>query len=233
MNEPVRSVAVVIPVHDEEAHLSACLRSVLVAAARAPVPSMVVAVLDACTDASGDVAMHLLGPGNVVEIDERNVGRARRHGVAHALRILELPAAQVWVATTDADSLVPPTWLADQVTLADGGADAVAGTVEVIDWAEHPEGAPARFVRAYEGPMCLDDHTHVHGANLGVRASAYEAVGGFPGLASGEDHALWGALRRAGHALVATRRLPVVTSARRIARAPDGFAATLARLVDA
>jgi hypothetical protein len=70
-----------------------------------------------------------------------------------------------------------------------------------------------------------EHHPHVHGANLGVRADAYLAAGGFAAHPTGEDHALWRAL--ADRPRIATRRIPVVTSARRRARAPSGFAGFL------
>jgi SAM-dependent methyltransferase len=46
------------------------------------------------------------------------------------------PAA-IWLATTDADTVVPPGWLRRQLSYAGRGWDVVLGTVEVADWAEH------------------------------------------------------------------------------------------------
>ena len=69
-----------------------------------------------------------------------------------------------------------------------------------------------------------DGHLHVHGANLGMVAEAYVAAGGVPPLALAEDHALVAALRARGSRLVATGRIPVVTSGRRESRTVGGFA---------
>jgi hypothetical protein len=70
----------------------------------------------------------------------------------------------------------------------------------------------------------------VHGANLGFSAAAYLRAGGFPDVPTGEDHALVAALEAVGCRVLRTRALTVVTSARREARAPDGFSDYLAEL---
>jgi hypothetical protein len=73
-------------------------------------------------------------------------------------------------------------------------------------------------------------HPHVHGANLGMRGSAYLRAGGFRSLASAEDHALLAALASSGGRIISVTDIPVVTSSRRRGRAPDGFSHLLARL---
>lgn len=232
----MRRAAVIVPVHDEEDRLGACLASVLVAAERAGVATLVVVALDACTDGSAGVVA-AAGPSvTALELTARNVGIARRAAADLALRTAGVPADELWLATTDADTVVPPTWLADQLALADAGVEAVAGVVEVLDWAGHAPHVPERFLGRYRsaggGGGDAVGHPHVHGANLGVRGHAYLAAGGFPALACGEDVALWAALGRAGCTRMATRALTVSTSARTAARAPQGFAADLCELAD-
>ena len=75
-----------------------------------------------------------------------------------------------------------------------------------------------------------EGHGHVHGANLGVRADAYLAVGGFAPLAVHEDVGLVARLRDAGHPWVATDRCRVRTSGRTESRVDGGFATFLAGL---
>jgi hypothetical protein len=66
-------------------------------------------------------------------------------------------------------------------------------------------------------------HPHVHGANIGIRASAYLAAGGFRALATAEDHDLLAAVTRIGRPVLRAADITVQTSARRQARAPHGF----------
>jgi hypothetical protein len=70
----------------------------------------------------------------------------------------------------------------------------------------------------------------VHGANLGVRYSAYQAAGGFAPVATGEDIGLVRLLETLPGSLLATAHHPVVTSARLHSRAPDGVARDLRTL---
>ena len=177
----------------------------------------VVPVLDACSDDSGEVA-----PG-ALEVTARNVGTARAVGFAEVLRReAGRPAGELWLATTDADSTVPADWLAEQLRLARGGVEVVAGTVRVADWSEQPAAVRARFAATYGAPGA--GHVHVHGANLGLSAAAYLDAGGVPPLALAEDQALVDTLRARARRLVATGRIPVTTSARRESRTTGGFA---------
>jgi hypothetical protein len=70
----------------------------------------------------------------------------------------------------------------------------------------------------------------VHGANLGIRASAYLAAGGFRSLRTAEDHALVAAAASAGCPVLQAGDITVQTSARRQARAPGGFSHLLRTL---
>ena len=231
-------LGVVVPARDEAQLLPECLRALSRAAAHpdlAALPVLVVVVADRCTDATAEGARR--GGARVLEIAAGNVGEARHAGVLAVLGDATragVPRERVWLASTDADSRVPPDWLAGQVAGAVSGVDAVLGTVVVEDWTGHPPNAPAAFAAAYDswragGPGAV--HPHVHGANLGVRGSAYTAVGGFPPLVVSEDQALVGALLLSGRTVLRTPISPVATSARRVPRAPGGFGTDLDRLL--
>lgn len=201
---------VVVPAHDEQERLPACL-----AALRG---TPVVVVADACTDRTAEVARR--HGANVVEIAARNVGAARAAGVRALLR-----HGVSWVATTDADTLVPPGWLGSQLRYATRGWDAVVGTVEVTDWTGHPPRRIAAYARHY-----ARDAAPVHGANLGFTARAYVTSGGFPPVRTGEDRALVAAMTAAGHRVLHTPQVTVMTSARHRHRAPHGFGHLLTTL---
>jgi glycosyltransferase involved in cell wall biosynthesis len=224
----IRAVGVIVPAHDEQDLLPACLAA-LRRSARAlrGTPVHLVVVADACRDRTAQAARH--GGARVVVISAQNVGAARAAGAREVLRrTAHLDPADVWLTTTDADTLVPPCWLRQQVRYAGQGWDAVAGTIRVADWSGYQPGTRSLFRRHYDsgaGP-----HSHVHGANLGVRASAYLQADGFPAVRTAEDHALVAALTASGSRVLRTRALPVLTSARREARAPHGFGHYLAEL---
>jgi glycosyltransferase involved in cell wall biosynthesis len=218
---------VVVPAHDEEELLPACLAGLRSAAGAAGVPVRLLVVADACTDATAAVAA--AAGAEVLRIRARNVGAARAAGMARLLRRMGgTDPAATWLATTDADTVVPPGWLRRQLGYAAQGWDVVLGTVSVADWAGHPPHTPAVFEARYrfgDGP-----HPHVHGANLGIRASAYLAAGGFRPLRTAEDHALLAAATEAGCQVLRTGDITVETSARRHARAPRGFSHALRAL---
>ncbi|MCW2549277.1 MAG: hypothetical protein JWN96_3737, partial [Mycobacterium sp.] len=210
---------------NEEELLPACIAGLRAAAAAVEVPVEILVVLDACTDGSRLAA----GPAPTLAVDVRNVGQARREGFTQLL--LRRPAGiadgQTWLATTDADTIVPPDWLARMLAHAAAGWTVVAGTVRVTDWTGHSERAQTYWQSSYENH---DHHRHVHGANLGVRGDAYRLVGGMPAVALSEDVALVQALEAAGEPVYRAGDLPVVTSARRQGRADGGFAEYLREL---
>ncbi|WP_460466650.1 glycosyltransferase family 2 protein [Calidifontibacter terrae] len=224
----VRELFVVVPARDEEALLPACLQALQAAVAASPVRVTTVVVLDRCTDGSAEVVAEHPWVVPVVS-DAGQVGSARRIGVREAVRHAGIDDPdRCWLASTDADTLVPPDWLAIQVGFADAGNDAVLGTVV-------PDGGdldPRVLRRWHQRHTLQEGHPYVHGANLGVRLSAYCAAGGFPPIAVHEDVELVAALRRTGASVVATATMQVRTSARTLGRTPPAFAGYLRELED-
>ena len=242
----IAAIAVVIPARDEQRLIGACLDSLRHARNHPDVsglPVTVVVAADSCRDRTVSVARRHWA--DIVEVAARSAGATRALGTVRALDLVrarntELTDGQLWLAHTDADSRVPRNWLADQLAHATAGAHAVVGQVQVRDWSGHTATTAAHFMHHYfvhhydqqtqvaPAPAPGQSraqrlHPHVHGANLGVRADAYLAVGGFPQLAVGEDRALVTALEQARYRVLASAGAPVVTSARRDPRAPGGF----------
>jgi glycosyltransferase involved in cell wall biosynthesis len=223
------SVAVVVPARDEERDVAASIRSIRRSLDHAGVVDhRVVVVADRCRDRTASRARDAVGvQGRVVECDAGNVGAARAAGVAAALAGWGGDELRRWVASTDADTVVPHDWIERQLRHAAAGAHGVAGVVELLD-------APSSLERRFRSRYVLDgacDHPHVHGANLGVHVEWYRRVGGWSALCTGEDHDLWARLRDDGARLVGDPSLRVRTSARLRARAPDGFAGDLRALI--
>lgn len=213
-------IGVIIPAHNEEALLADCLSAVAQAAAHPLLgnePVHIVVVLDSCTDGSAAVANRF--DATVLTTDQRNVGHARHTGAAWLLQ-----QGARWLANTDADSLVPEDWLVEQIH---AGAEAVCGTVRVAVWDEHPAHVSQRYLELYQ--QC-EGHRHIHGANLGICARAYQRAGGFSHLVAHEDVTLVHALEALGARITWTARNSVCTSARKLARAPNGFSEYLNNL---
>lgn len=207
-------IGVLIPVHNEEQLLGACLETVLRAGqhcALAGEQVVALVVLDSCTDSSAEIARR--HPVVILEVAARNVGQARAAGAQY---LLELGVR--WIACTDGDSTVAEDWLVEQLAL---DADAVCGTVTPGQWDKNmPEQAQIRYQQHYQH---RDGHRHIHGANLGVSAAAYLRAGGFPPLACHEDVHLIHQLEMSGARIAWSCRPRVITSTRLKARAQGGF----------
>lgn len=216
-------IGVIVPAHDEEALLGQCLRSIQRAASDPLLRGeeiLVVVAADACTDATAQVAKR--HGCHVIELTARCVGKAR--SIAADVAIAQ---GARWIASTDADSMVPPNWLSAQLSHEHA---AVCGTVRLHHTAHLPSSLLRRYRERYH---FHDGHSHIHGANLGVSSKAYLRCGGFPHVTAHEDVGLIASLQEAD-ILIAWRANPCVyTSARMDARAPLGLSVYLCTLRNA
>lgn len=228
---PVRAVGVLLPARDEREHVQACLDAVLTALAGLP-PDLVTAlcvVVDRSRDGTGPAVRRMLArragaPGPALDVvpneGTATVGELRNFGATTLLRRLSpVSPERTWLLSTDADSTVPPDWALAHVRRADAGADAVAGGVELDGPGRLHDPPPTDAAPGRPRPK-----PPLYAANLGVRAAPFLRVGGFPAVASGEEHALLGRLRRGGYRLVTGADIVVRTSARLHGRATGGLA---------
>ena len=213
-------LAVVIPARNEQQLIGRCLDSVAVAAASSrALPRRtrvdVVVVADSCTDGTAAIARSFAGV-TVIETAVASVGAARRIGVAAVLAASAGRTDRLWIASTDADSVVPAHWLTAQTRLARRGAELMLGTVtpEFSDLSTEQQ-------RAWRARRTVGE---VHGANLGIRADRYVSVGGYAPLAEHEDVDLVARCVAAGVPPVATDDCDVTTSGRQVGRTPGGYA---------
>lgn len=225
----IDSVAVIVPAKDEQDEIRACLQSLIAArnmllgTACSPITVRIVVVLDDCRDATAEVVADFPGV-ETVTMWHGSVGAARRAGADYVLA--REVCNTLWLANTDADCQVPADWLVSMLAHARAGADLVLGTVR-------PEaGLPDALMRAWLAAHDLrDGHRHVHGANLGIRATCYTELGGWSPLASHEDVDLVARAEQSGQVMIRrTGGVMVTTSSRRLGRVPQGFASYLTDL---
>jgi len=219
----IGAVGVILPVHDEAELLPGALQALepAVDALSTSISSRVAIVLDDCGDDSSSIARCWAAEfgGLVLHQRCRNVGLARRTGsVALLAGWPEKDPAQIWLATTDADSRVPEDWLAAQLEAYSSGVDLWAGRVSI----DEESATIRRWTRHY-----ATERSPIHGANLGVSAAVYLQLGGFRGLPSGEDRDLLSRAAGEGFQIGHDFRAVVTTSSRRHGRAPRGFAGVL------
>jgi hypothetical protein len=236
------AVVVVVPAHDEEQTIAGTLRTVTDSLEHARHHRLVdrasiQVVAHRCQDRTAATARAAVGDLHHAQVtsDEssRTVGQVRDKAARRGLATLRSRADATWVLSTDADTHVGTTWVADILTTA--RRDRTVGVVGLADldhWAGNADGHTdyQLLLASKMRPGTLHAHDHVYGANLGVRADAYLDVGGFPDVRVGEDQALVDALTARGHRLSRTTEVRVVTSGRLRGRAPGGLADHLARL---
>lgn len=244
-----RPVLVAIPARNEAEELPDCLSS-LAAQHGKPVNSAVVCLND-CTDDSAGVirrlARDLPFPVHALEValppDRACAGLARRMAMERAAA---LAGAEGILLTTDADTRVPPDWVAANLAAIAGGADAVAGRAEIepvgalripahlhaIDASECAYAALLDEIRSLLDPDPADPwprHDEHCGASIAVTVAAYRRAGGMPAVTLAEDRAFFSRLRQIDARIRHAPEVRVVVSARLEGRAPGGMADTMRR----
>lgn len=175
---------------------------------------------------------------------DATAGGARRRAMQEAAARLRDGGGEGILLTTDADSIVGHSWFADNLAHIEAGADCVAGYIDA-EPAEILSHGPIFLARgrledtylrlvaeiyARCDPRAHDpwpNHRVSSGASLAVKLSAYEAVGGMPGKALGEDGAFTALLDQRGFKVRHALDVTVVTSCRLDGRATGGAADTM------
>lgn len=235
----IDTFAVGVPARDEAARVGATIDALAVAARRSPAPVHLVIAADRCRDGTERMARRALRGGRRAAFASVRVqatafgtaGGARQSACLGALRAATAGGGaleRVWIATSDADSTVPPQWFEHQHEWSVRGAHGVAGLIELatddgLDPATHH-----RWRALVDQAGTGTGHPHVHGANLAIRADLWLAAGGFPNRAVGEDNELWRRAGALGGHLVGSADSVVRTSARTVGRTPGGLARLLA-----
>ena len=177
----MKNIGVVIPAHNEEQQIEACLKALQQAQfylrqhVVSPPVIKILLVLDKCSDNTEyHVKHHAI---EYVCCDFGCVGKSRALGVQ---RLID--AGYEWIACTDADSQVSPHWFI--AMLQHQPTDVICGVVEIQDWGDLHVAAQQQYLMHYQDRM---HHRHIHGANLCFKSCCYSAVAGFQALSCHED----------------------------------------------
>lgn len=252
---PRLRVSVIIPARNEAGYLPAALEALVDQRdLRGQILDRqsyeVIILANNCSDSTADEARRFAQGAaldlavHVVErefsVERANVGTARRWLMDLACDRLESAGPQRGlIASTDADTRVASNWITASLLEVDGGADAVAGLIQVDSQELRRLGAEAR--RAYwldrvhrrlivELEAIIDPnpfdpyprHDFHGGASLAITPRMYRQVGGLPPLPCWEDVALAEALWRGDARFVHSPHVRVRTSTRQVGRAPGG-----------
>jgi glycosyltransferase involved in cell wall biosynthesis len=201
------NVSIVIPVYNEAEQLTACLLAI---AAQTVKPCQVIVVDNNSTDGSAAIAERF---GFVTVL------RERRQGVVHARsRGFDAVRGDI-IARIDADSLLPPDWVASvQSVFADPAIDAASGAALYYNVAAAPlfNAIDLFFRRRLERQ--LKDRVYLWGANMAIRRRAWLKVKpllcGKGGMHEDYDIAIH--LQETGGKVVFDERLQAAVSSRRI-----------------
>lgn len=246
--DPSLRACVVVPARNEEDLVGQCIQALASQSFVSPAEYEVILILDGCTDETEsrareaalkapDLRLHFLdGPGE-------GAGHARRVGMEAACsRLLDIGRETGLIASTDADTVVDPDWLAAQFECLDQGARAIGGRIELSDDAGLPKGVAGwrseRGSRRHmdllsessssgESPGFLE-HWQFSGASLSLTAEVYREIGGLEPHAALEDEHLERILCQRGIAIERPISVRVTTSARLVGRAERGLAKDLA-----
>jgi GT2 family glycosyltransferase len=239
-------IAVGIPACDEANRVVACVGRLLRQSHRGP--DVVVVLANNCTDGTADALREAFGADPRLDLREvslpqpfAHVGWARRLAMDAAAAALR--RSNDVLLTTDADTLVAPDWIDANLRALSAGCDAVAGAAFLMRCERAQLATEHRrrlltagkyftalaYLRAEQAPRHdpWPRHDYEGGASIALRLETYRTIGGAPVLRTGEDRALFDAVRAAGGRVRHAPDVRVFTSCRLTGRAEGGTAVTL------
>ncbi len=186
------TLSIVIPSYNRANELERCLRSLFLL--EYPHDRLEILVVDdASTDTTSTTLSSLIQEAETHNIQLRYVWHMHRQGVANSRNTGTEAAAYDLIAYIDSDCVATPTWLTELVPLfQDARIAAVGGVIRSYELqsilgryedtcSSLYMGARPQQVRL-EGPL-----TYLPTANLIVRRTIWQHLGGFAPLSQGED----------------------------------------------
>jgi glycosyltransferase involved in cell wall biosynthesis len=259
--DPACEASVIIPVKNEQQYLPRALHELIHQSDLDGTPldhsryEVLVLVNNSC-DASAAVARSLAESYSTVRLhvaevdfpdDLAHVGHARKLLMDAACRRLQsIGRHRGVIASTDADTIASPTWLAATLAEVERGADAVGGRIALTAESLRSLDPAARVYHLWDvryrllvcrceswiDPVPGDPwprHFQHFGASMAVTTDAYLRAGGLPARPALEDVALYEALFRIDATIRHSPLVRVGTSARLSGRTGFGFAVQLRR----
>lgn len=176
--------------------------------------------------------------------ERANPGAARRTLIDEACERFEAESRAGIVASTDADTIVAPDWIAATLAEFEKGPEVVGGRIVLSSEGLaslppelrriHLDDTNYRIMLAELGarvdPNPSDPapcHHQHFGASLAVRSDVYRRAGGIPEVVTLEDMAFFDALERIDAKVRHSPHVRVTTSGRRQARLPIGLSSQL------
>jgi glycosyltransferase involved in cell wall biosynthesis len=208
-------LSAVVPLFNKEATIARCLGAIF---AQSRVPDEVIVVDDGSTDGSAAIVRGFARPGlTLLRQPNAGVSAARNRGIAAASGDL--------VLLCDADD----EWLPDHAATLLAAHRAAPGhdlytTLHAVR-AGGAEVAPRHVAGADYLAAQLRGRGMIHSSSVAIRRAGWARFAGFPvGVRSGEDHAVWRAIDRAGPIRFVDRCTVIVHKAPAAAAAGRGDA---------
>jgi len=221
-------LAFVIPAHNEEALIGQCLAAVTQQVRQTGCDAEIVVVNNASSDRTKEIAEGFEGV-RVVDEPQKGLVHARDRGLAETTGEL--------VANLDADTILPPGWIATVLSEfeRDPKLVALSGPFIYYDLTRRQQALVRAFYWAAYPIYLMNRHvlkvgSMIQGGNFVFRRDAWLSVGGYDRsiLFYGEDTDVARRLSKVG-AVKWTFELPMHTSGRRLAE--EGIVTTGVRYV--
>ncbi len=196
------SVSVVTAARNEEENIGACIESL----ARLEYPAHkleIIIVDDSSTDATSEIIRRLAAKHSNVKALTANQTIGSLRGKANAIaQGINVSTGEI-ILMTDADCVVPPSWVSAIVRHYEDDIGVVAGLtlLQPSGWFAGMQSLDWAYILAVaSAAMALKNPLSCIGNNFSFRRKAYDEVGGYPGIKFSvtEDFALFKAITLSG-----------------------------------